>query len=408
MKMTSGFRKFLLLWLGGLISQIGGGLTSFGLGVYVFNRTGRAADVAFITLIGFLPSLILSVPAGVLADKYDRRLLMMIGDGCSGAGVAFILLCMIMGKVTLIRIYIGIFFSSVFSSLLEPSYRATITDLLAKEEFSKAGGLVSLAGSAKYLFSPVIAGILLSISDVKLLLLIDISTFILTVICTAAVRKRIENKKSKTADSFFLRLKEGWEAVYERKGVMMLLVVTSVVTLFMGVFQVLAAPTILSFSDSKTLGITETICACGMLISGIVLGLRGIKKRFLTVLSVSLVLAGLFMVGFSAFENIPLMCLFGFFFFAALPFANNCLDYLTRANIPDAFQGRAWGLIGFLSQLGYVVAYTVSGMAADGLSVLTERGVGRGSAMMIGISGIGLIVIASSIPRIKTIRDIET
>ena len=179
-------------------------------------------------------------------------------------------------------------------------------------------------------------------------------------------------------------------------------------TLFMGVFQVLAAPTILSFSDSKTLGITETICACGMLISGIVLGLRGIKKRFLTVLSVSLVLAGLFMVGFSAFENIPLMCLFGFFFFAALPFANNCLDYLTRANIPDAFQGRAWGLIGFLSQLGYVVAYTVSGMAADGLSVLTERGVGRGSAMMIGISGIGLIVIASSIPRIKTIRDIET
>ena len=408
MKMTSGFRKFLLLWFGGLMSQIGGGLTSFGLGVYVFNRTGRAADVAFITLIGFLPGLILSVPAGVLADKYDRRLLMMIGDGCSGAGVAFILLCMIMGKVTLIRIYIGIFFSSVFSSLLEPSYRATITDLLAKEEFSKAGGLVSLAGSAKYLFSPVIAGILLSISDVKLLLLIDISTFILTVICTAAVRKRIENKKSKTADSFFLRLKEGWEAVYERKGVMMLLVVTSVVTLFMGVFQVLAAPTILSFSDSKTLGITETICACGMLISGIVLGLRGIKKRFLTVLSVSLVLAGLFMVGFSAFENIPLMCLFGFFFFAALPFANNCLDYLTRANIPDAFQGRAWGLIGFLSQLGYVVAYTVSGMAADGLSVLTERGVGRGSAMMIGISGIGLIVIASSIPRIKTIRDIET
>ena len=408
MKMTSGFRKFLLLWFGGLISQIGGGLTSFGLGVYVFSQTGRAADVAFITLIGFLPGLILSVPAGVLADKYDRRLLMMIGDGCSGAGVAFILLCMIMGKVTLIRIYIGIFFSSVFSSLLEPSYRATITDLLTKEEFSKAGGLVSLAGSAKYLFSPVIAGILLSISDVKLLLLIDISTFILTVICTEAVRKRIENKKSKTADSFFLRLKEGWEAVYERKGVLMLLVVTSVVTLFMGVFQVLAAPAILSFSDSKALGITETICACGMLISGIVLGLRGIKKRFLTVLSVSLVLAGLFMVGFSAFEIIPLMCLFGFFFFAALPFANNCLDYLTRANIPDEFQGRAWGLIGFLSQLGYVVAYTVSGMAADGLSELTERGVGRGSAMMIGISGIGLIVIASSIPRIKTIRDIET
>ncbi|MDY4544203.1 MAG: MFS transporter, partial [Bacilli bacterium] len=79
----SNFRKFILLWLGELISTIGGGLTSFGLGVYVFSQTGSAGDMALVTLIGFLPTVILSVPAGVLADRYDRRILMMIGDGCS-------------------------------------------------------------------------------------------------------------------------------------------------------------------------------------------------------------------------------------------------------------------------------------------------------------------------------------
>lgn len=59
-------------------------LPSFGLGVYVFRQTGSAADMALVTLLAFLPTLLLSVPAGVLADRYDRRLLMMVGDGCSG------------------------------------------------------------------------------------------------------------------------------------------------------------------------------------------------------------------------------------------------------------------------------------------------------------------------------------
>ena len=79
MKDSKNFRRFLLLWSGELISSIGGGLTSFGLGVYIFRQTGSAASMALVTLLGFLPTLLLSVPAGVLADRYDRRLLMIAG-----------------------------------------------------------------------------------------------------------------------------------------------------------------------------------------------------------------------------------------------------------------------------------------------------------------------------------------
>lgn len=186
---TGNFGKFLLLWSGELISSIGGGLTSFGLGVYIFEQTGSAADMALVTLLGFLPTLLLSVPAGVLADRYDRRTLMMAGDGCSALGIIYILVCMMDGGADLAQICAGVFVSAVFSSLLEPSYRATVTDLLTEEEFSKANGLVSLAGSARYLISPLMAGFLLSVSDVKLLLLIDISTFFLTAIVTAVVKK---------------------------------------------------------------------------------------------------------------------------------------------------------------------------------------------------------------------------
>jgi len=140
MKQRSNYNKFLLLWSGELVSAIGSGLTSFGLGVYVFQETGSAASMALVALLAFLPVLLLSAPAGVLADRYDRRLLMMAGDGLSALGLVYILICMLMGEATLQQICTGVFISSVFSSLLEPSYRATVTDLLTRclKELSRA------------------------------------------------------------------------------------------------------------------------------------------------------------------------------------------------------------------------------------------------------------------------------
>ena len=405
--MSSGMKKFLLLWMGELISSIGGGLTSFGLGVYVFQKTGSAAGMALVTLLGFLPTLLFTVPAGVLADRYDRRVLMMIGDGFSGLGILYIFLCMIHGGANLVQICIGVFVSAIFSSLLDPSYRATITDLLSKEEFSKASGLVSLAGSARYLFSPVIAGLLLAYHDISLLLLIDVSTFFVTITTTFIVRRGIKAKQPTGKQSFLESMKEGWRAIHIEKGVFVLVLCSSLITLFLGTLQILVEPMILSFSDSKVLGIVETLCASGMLVSGILLGGFGIKKEYGKVLQISFFMAGIFMIGMSIFENLVSISIFGFFFFATLPLCNNCMDYLCRTNIPDALQGRAWGFIGFLSQLGYVIAYAVSGLAADGLGSLSGMGVGRGAAFMIGISGVFLSLVAVTLLRFPAIGELE-
>ena len=405
--MSSGMKKFLLLWIGEFISSIGGGLTSFGLGVYVFQKTGSAAGMALVTLLGFLPTLLFTVPAGVLADRYDRRVLMMIGDGFSGLGILYIFLCMIRGGANLVQICIGVFISAIFSSLLDPSYRATITDLLSKEEFSKASGLVSLAGSARYLFSPVIAGLLLAYHDISLLLLIDVSTFFVTITTTFIVRQGIKAIQPTETQSFLESIKEGWSAIHIEKGIFLLVLCSSLITLFLGTLQILVEPMILSFSDSKVLGIVETLCASGMLVSGILLGGFGIKKEYGKVLQISFFMAGIFMIGMSIFENLVSISIFGFFFFATLPLCNNCMDYLCRTNIPDALQGRAWGFIGFLSQLGYVIAYAVSGLAADGLGSLSGMGVGRGAAFMIGISGVFLSLVAVTLLRFPAIKELE-
>ncbi|MBR1450864.1 MAG: MFS transporter, partial [Lachnospiraceae bacterium] len=182
---------------------------------------------------------------------------------------------------------------------------------------------------------------------------------------------------------------------------------SSAITMFMGVLQILVEPLVLSFAAANTLRIAETVCACGLLASGLYLGVRGIKNHFVTVLGMALMLAGLFMTGFGLVENIYVICIFGFLFFMALPFANNCLDYLVRTNIADEVQGRAWGMIGFISQMGYVVAYAVSGVAADTLGSVTGAGVGRGSAYVIIIAGICLAITSVSILFTGSIRKLE-
>lgn len=403
----SNFSKFMLLWTGELISAIGGGLTSFGLGVYVFQQTGSAASMALVTLLAFLPALLLSVPAGVLADRHDRRLLLMIGDGCSALGIVYILICMIRGQAALYQICIGVLISSIFSALFEPSYRATVTDLLTKEEYSKASGMVSIAGSARYLISPVLAGALLAVSDIKLLLVIDICTFFLTVIAAAIVKKQIAVKTVEVKESFSESLRTGWGAVKGSKGLLVLIMISAVITCFMGTLQTLVQPMILGFSNSIALGTAETICASGMLVSGLYLGMKGIKKGYVKTLSFSLFFAGVGMTGFGLRENIYLICLFGFLFFATLPFANNCLDYLVRINIADELQGRAWGIIGFLSQIGYVVAYGAAGVAADGIAGRFRISVGRGAAGVIMAAGVLLSLTALLLYHVSSVRRLE-
>lgn len=403
----SNFRRFILLWAGQLISAIGGGLTSFGLGVYVFEKTGSAAGMALVTLLGFLPTLLLSVPAGVLADRYDRRLLMMLGDGLSGLGILYILVCMMMGEASLVQICVGVSISAVFSSLLDPAYRATVSDLLTEEEYSKANGLVSLAGSARYLVSPVIAGILLSVSNVKVLLIIDICTFILTVLSTFAVRRGIKVQESREQVSFGESMKDGWNAIRKRRGVFLLVMVSSLLTLFIGVFQILAEPLVLSMADAKTLGIAETICASGMLVSSLYLGIRGIKDAYVKILSLSLAMAGVFILGFGMFDKIIFITLSGFGFFMMLPFANNCLDYLVRTNTPSELQGRVWGIVGFMSQIGYVIAYGCSGIIADRIAAYSDISVGRGAGLVMAFAGVALVIVSAAILLVKEIRALE-
>jgi MFS family permease len=83
-------RTFVTVWLGQFVSMLGTGLTTFALGAYVYESSGSVTRFALVGFFGTLPMALLSPIAGVLADRWDRRKIMLIGD--LGAGFSIFLI----------------------------------------------------------------------------------------------------------------------------------------------------------------------------------------------------------------------------------------------------------------------------------------------------------------------------
>src|SRR5574344_1431762 len=378
--------------------------------------------MTLVTLLGLLPSLLLSAPSGVLADRYDRRLLMILGDSLSAIGIVLILVFILINQINLAVICIGVFISSVFSSLMAPAYKATVSDLLTKEQYAKASGLVQIADSSKYLIAPLLAGFLLTISDIKLLLIIDISTFFITVSTTTYVRKGLVSKKSEVKTRMIKDLVDGWKYLSSKKGVLILLVVTSIINFFMGFIQTLSIPMVLAITNEAALGTLETIITCGMLVSSILIGSLKIKGNYVRMLWIALAANGIAMFLYGSRPNLIFITITGFLFFATLPFANTSIECLIRSNIDNELQGRAWGLITIISELGCVFSYAMGGPLADFIFTpgLSENGFladnvgrfwgtidGRGCGFLISICGILIVVMALILSKQKKVRELE-
>ena len=399
------FLKFIIVWIGQLVSSIGGGLTAFTLGVYAYEKTQTATSFALVTLFSFLPSILLRPIGGVLADRFDRRVMMIIGDIGSATGVAFIwFLLKYQGNIELWQIYLGVSISSIFLALQSPAYKASITDLLTEEQFAKASGLVQLASSAQYLVSPIVAGFLLSMTSIENILILDILTFIFAALAVVAIKKEASKSHSDSPHlSLFKDLKEGWEVIVCNQGVLTLILIISLVTFYIGFLQTLLGPMILSFSTPQTLGTILSTSALGMIGTSLYIGIRKVRTDYVRMLSYGLIGAGVFFALMGLSTNVYVITLNGFLFFCALPFINTSTDVLIRKSIPNEKQGRVWGIIGVLSQIGFIVAYGVAGYLADRIfnPLLVEGGILTSTiGQIIGVGngrGIGLLFIFSGL-----------
>ena len=381
MKEKSGFTCFMVLWAGELVSAVGTGLTAFALTTSAYRQSGLAADSALVLLLSFLPAFLIRPFGGVLADRFDRRFLMSVGNMGSAMGLLLVLPAENGGSVDLRAAAPGLILSSLCAGILNPAYKASVSDLLPPGLYEKAGGLVQLSSAAPLILSPMIAGLLMLRMDISAILLLDAISFLVSALMIHFVRWRMgdtmaalrgeaaapSSSPPRPASDWDLKadLLEGWQAVRSRRGVLMLTLLVGAILFFVSLLQTLLTPMVLSFSTVVRLGTVQTVCALGLLAGSLILSALGGSLLRVRTLAFSLAAMGLFMALVGIRENLLLVIIPGLFFFMTLPFVNTGIEVLIRKNIGNELQGRAWALISFITYLGALLAFATAGSLAD-------------------------------------------
>jgi DHA3 family macrolide efflux protein-like MFS transporter len=190
-------RSFLLIWGGQVVSLLGSQLTTFGLAVWTYQRSGAVTDLSLLFLCASLPGLLLSPLAGVYIDRWDRRrglILTNLGAACGPLALAVLVLG---GHLQIWSLcVINIVYSS-FVSFQIPAFAATVTLLVPSRHYARASGLLQLGGSTARLAGPLLGGLLVPAIHLQGLLLLDAVSFLVGILTLLAAT--IPNPRPTTA-----------------------------------------------------------------------------------------------------------------------------------------------------------------------------------------------------------------
>ena len=369
LKVNAGTYTFTLIWLGQLVSLFGSGLSSFALSIWVFENTGSTLEFTLTLFFRVLPGVIISPVAGVLVDRIDRRLIMILSDLGAGLATACYMFLLLTDQLQLWHIYAGAVVVSICAAFQWPAYFATITLLVPQKHFGRASGLVQMADAAAGISTPVIAGILLRLMSIEWIFLIDLATFIFALVVLLGLKfpKIYHTTKSETSDhTFFREVLFGWRYILDRPGLLALLLFFGAALNFVsGSFNVLVTPLILGLTSADVLSFVLAAGAVGTLAGATVMAAWGGTKRRIdgmifsqAIIGVCLLLGGLF----SSTEVIAIVA-FGISF--CIPIISGSAHAIWQAKTPPDIQGRLFATRRMIAWSSLPLAYILSGTFID-------------------------------------------
>lgn len=419
-------RTFLIIWLGQLISIIGSGLTSFALGVWIFDRTGQATPLALTVLFGNLPRILLMPIAGSLADRWNRRWVMILADAGDALVTLIVLVGLTFGQLEIWHVYLIALASATFAAFQEPAYTASITMLVPKKDLARASGMVQMGQAAETLVSPLLAGVLFVAIGLNGIILIDFLTFLFAIGTLFLIRipqPELAPEDRGGRGLFWRDAVYGWRYLRQRSGLFGLLLYFALVNFFLNLSAVLMIPLVLILATPAVLGLVQTVAGVGMLAGSLVMSAWGGPERrirgvigFITLASVGLLVAG--SGAHAVFVGVGLFVLM-----FCIPLASGPSQAIFQSKVAPEAQGRVFAIRGMISRSMMPLAFLLAGPLADrvfeplmrqgeGLAnslvgALVGAGPGRGIGLIFLLSGLALIAasaMAYAYPRIRLIE----
>lgn len=280
-------RKFTLIWFGQLVSTIGSYMSKFALTLWAWQLTGSATALALVGFFSLLPRIFISLFAGIIVDRANRKYLMMLGDAIAASSTIGILILHLSGNLAIWHLYLAASINGGFGQIQQLAYSTSITLLVSSQNYTRANSMNSAVHYGSSIFAPAIAGVLYPIIGLGGILPIDLATFGVAIATLMWIRipqpdretkgKSEENKKS----ALWGEITFGIRYIWQRDSLRTLLIVTALFWFAHDLGGAISNPMILARSNnnSQALSAILSLAGIGGVTGAVVLSAWGGTKR---------------------------------------------------------------------------------------------------------------------------------
>ncbi|MFM8877145.1 MAG: MFS transporter [Anaerolineae bacterium] len=428
-KQPTGMVGFTIVWLGQIISVLASSMSQFGLTIWMYEQTQSATALGLMQVFFITPFLLISPIAGVMVDRHNRKLMMMVSDLTAGVATVLILIFQALGILEFWHLYVTSIIYGLGNAFQWPAYSAAISTMVPKEQYGRANGMMSLIEAGPQVFAPLLAGALLPLIGLTGILFVDVFTFLFAIGALLVVHIPQPDRTVEGAQGQGSVWKEavfGFKYIFARPSLLGLQMVFFFGNLFSGILFTLLAPMVLARTDNNSLmfGSVQTAGAIAGVAGGVLMSAWGGFKRKVHGVIIGWIITGIGSAIIGIRGGLPVWIIGLAIAAITGPLINASNQAIWQSKVAPDLQGRVFSarrlIAWFTNPISPIIAGTLADyvlepqMRAGGTFAKTLSGLvgtGPGSGMGLIIFGCGLICVlvglaGYSIPAIHNAEDL--
>lgn len=388
-------KDFMLLWAGLTVSRFGVRFIDLVIMWFVIQETGSALALGATVICITLPTLLFGPIAGVLADRYDKKKIMVIMDFCNGALMLTIAALLITGNLSMLLLYILVICMSTVSAFFNPASSASVPLLIEEKNLSQANSLNQFSQQGSNIAGPATAGILLAVfnNEYGMLLIAGGIAFIVSAITEIWIKVPAASEEEQVKAKFTQELKEGFQFILDDKKLLMLIIAGGLIINFflapLSVYFTIMSDSIFNVG-SAGLGMLNSSLAIGALIGSLTIMFNLFKDRYKTAIA-GLVMEGAGLVLIGSFMNYYVTIAAVFIIGMGICFASVGLTTLYQTIIPKQKMGRVMSLVTVLLTVSVPLGTLFGSLI---ISYIPMFAILLAFGVIVTLSGLSIIVIA--------------
>lgn len=397
-------KDFLLLWSTQSLSQLGSSITGFALTLWLYEKTGSSLSTAAFAICSYAPYVLMSVFAGALTDRFDKKHTMLVCDVFAAISTLVVFVLFQTDSLMVWHLYVLNAVSGFMNTIQQPASEVAMTLIMPEKYYQKTSGLRSLSRSLISIGNPLIATGLYSFTGLYGAIAADIGSFIVA-FTTLLFFIKIPDSKGNQSEGVLVLAKGGLRFLREQPLIMALILFMSGVNLTASAFDAVLPGYVLPnpIGGSSVLGIVTSCSGIAMMIGSLIVSVLPAPRDRVRVIYLTM----LFSLGTEnfllAFSREPaLWCIGQIIGWVLVPIMSANLDVILRTAIPVELQGRVYACRNTLQFFTIPIGLFLGGFMVDhvcepfmsaygSLSVLQTlfgTGKGSGAALMMFILGV--------------------